>query len=40
MALDVPIRIFAVLYVSIMGLTRRYKMTAFLKFITQTEPKN
>ena len=43
MALDVPKRIFAVLYVSIMGLTRCYKTTVFYictcsfstKFISQ-----
>jgi len=29
MALDVPKRIFAVLYVSVMGLTRCYKTTVF-----------
>jgi len=32
-ALDVPKRIIAVLYVSIMGLTRCYKTTVFFTFI-------
>ena len=34
MALDVPKRIFAVLYVSVMGLTRCYKTTVFYIYIT------
>jgi len=33
MALDVPKRIFAVLYVSVMGLTRCYKTTDFYIYI-------
>ena len=32
-ALNVPKRIFAVLYVSVMGLTRCYKTTVFFTFI-------
>ena len=32
MSLDVPNRIFAVLYVSVMGLTRCYKTTVFFTF--------
>ena len=32
-ALDVPKRIFAVLYVSVMGLTRCYKTTVFYIYI-------